>query len=89
MDRGQTGKQFFGLFTPGFPDQQVKKSSHWNLSLHAGYLVEAYAAPVGKKGEFPSDGTLFATSTPSEMESVIDYEYLSGLMMRKYLRECL
>jgi hypothetical protein len=25
MDRGYTGKQFVGLFTPGFADQQVEQ----------------------------------------------------------------
>jgi len=39
--------------------------------------VEAYAAPVGIEGEFPSAITLFANCTSSEMQVVIDYEYLS------------
>jgi hypothetical protein len=49
--------------------------------------VEAYAAPVGIKGEFPLAVTLLATCTPSEMEAVFDYEYLSGAHDEELIKE--
>jgi hypothetical protein len=57
------------------------------LDLYAEYLVEAYAAPVGITGEFPRAVTLFATCTPSEMETVIDYEYLSWAHDEEVIKE--
>jgi hypothetical protein len=49
--------------------------------------VEAYTAPVGIKGEFPSAITLFANCTSSEMKVVIDYEYLSGAHGEEVIKE--
>jgi len=49
--------------------------------------VEVYAAPVGIKGEFPRAVTLLATCTPSEMEAVFDYEYLSGAHDKAVIKE--
>ena len=49
--------------------------------------MEVYAAPVGIKGEFPRAVTLLATCTPSEMEAVFDYEYLSGAHDKAVIKE--
>ena len=49
--------------------------------------MEAYVALVGIKVEFSRTLTLFATCTPSEMEAVIDYEYLSGVSDEEVIKE--
>jgi len=43
--------------------------------------------PAGKRGQFPSAITLFANSTSSKMEVVIDYENLSGAHGEEVIKE--
>ena len=49
--------------------------------------MEAYAAPVGIKGEIPSAIALFANCTSSEMEVVIYYGYLSVVHGEEVINE--
>jgi len=49
--------------------------------------VEAYAAPVGIKGELLSAITLFTNCTSNEMEVVINYKHLSGAHGEEVIKE--
>jgi len=49
--------------------------------------VGTYVAPVGIKGKSLNIVTLFTTHTSSEMESVIDYEFLSGSHGEEVIKE--
>ena len=49
--------------------------------------MEANAASASIKGKFRSGITLFTHSTWSEVEVVIDYEYLSGAHGEEVIKE--
>jgi hypothetical protein len=85
MDRGYTGKQFVGLFTPSLADQQVEQLFTSEFGSVRGYHVEVNAAPVGIKASCQAL-LHYLQTTSSEME-VIDYEYLSGSLSEEVIKE--
>jgi len=82
MDRGYTGQQFVGLLTPGSADRQVENLFEQEFGSLRGVLRGCQCCTSRYKGMFYSGITLFTLCTLSKMEVVIDYEYLTGPMVK-------